>query len=114
MRGRMTHRAVLERNTATTADAWGQPPEPSFTAQEEGRPLACYAWSKSRKVVADGEKVVTVQDLRAIFPRGADVQEGDRLQSVTDRRRSVVFPGPLTVRTVVAKATHQEATLERV
>ena len=111
MRGRMTHRAVLERNTTDTSDGWGQPGEPSWSVQAT---LACYAWSRSRKVVADGEKVVTVQDLRAIFAVDADVREQDRLQSITDRRSSTIFPGPLTVRTVVPKPTHQEAVLERV
>lgn len=110
-RGRMTHRARLERDTAASTGAWGQPAAPDWNFREE---LPCYGWSRSRQVVADGEKVVTVQEMRAIFPTDADIVEGDRLQEITDRRGTVVFPGPLMVRTAQAKPGHVEFMLERV
>lgn len=107
----MTHRATIERDTSSGSDAFGAPVAPEWTSQGEA---ACYVWSRTRRPVVDGEKVVTVQDLRAAFPRATDIAEGDRLQSVQDRIGTTLFPGPLTVRTVEHKPSHQEVALERV
>ncbi len=89
----MTHRAVITRNTVATTDAWNRPDPPTFTALKT---VACRAWVKTKKEVRDDGKEVVVSDHRAIFPRDADIQTGDRV-SITDRRGAVIFVGPMAV-----------------
>ena len=86
-RGAMTHRAVITRSTSATTDAWNRPSPPIFTALKT---IACRAWVKTKKEVHDDGKEVVISDHRAIFPRDADIQTGDRV-SITDRRGSTIF-----------------------
>ena len=95
-RGAMTHRAVITRNTAATTDAWNRPDPPTFTALGT---VACRAWVKTKKEVRDDGKEIVISDHRAIFPRDADIQTGDRI-SITDRRGAVIFDGPMAVATI--------------
>lgn len=106
----MVHRASLQRNTTTDTDRFGQPAAPSWSTVET---VACRAWNTRRDAVRDGAKVVTVQSLRAAFPSSADVREGDRLASITDRRGTVLHAGPLQVEQIVWQPTHLEVHLER-
>lgn len=106
----MVHRASLQRNMTTGTDRLGQPAAPSWSTVEE---LACRAWNRRREAVRDGEKVVTVQSLRAAFPKDADIREGDRLASITNRRGTVLYAGPLQVEEIVWQPTHLECHLER-
>ena len=109
----LTHRAAVERNTASGTNAWGQPAVPVFTARAT---LACRAWSKTRKEVRDDGLEVLIEDIRALFADGADIQTGDRISSITDRRAGVVFSGPLAVQAISRRgqnARHREAVLTR-
>ena len=106
----MVHRAQVERNTTTAQDRFGQPAAPTWTAQET---LPCRGWTTRRQAVRDGQKSVVLHDLKAAFPLSADVREGDRLTSITDRLGAVVYAGPLMVEEIVRRSTHREVRLER-
>ncbi len=97
----MTHRAVITRDTVATTDAWNRPSPPTFTAHKT---IACRAWSKSRKEVRDDGKEVLVEDLRALFPKDADIQTGDRV-TVNDRLGNLIFDS-LAVLTVSRKGAN--------
>ncbi len=107
----MTHRAVIQRDTGATTDAWNRPSPPTFGAHLT---IACRAWSKSRKEVRDDGKEVVVEDLRALFPKDADIQTGDRV-TVNDRRGTLIFDSlaVLTVSRKGANVRHREVVFER-
>lgn len=108
----MTHRAVIQRNTATGTDAWNRPSPPTFTPQLKA--TACRAWSKSRKEVRDDGKEILIDDIRAMFPRDADIQTGDRV-TINDRLGVLIFDSlaVLTVSRKGANVRHREVIFER-
>lgn len=111
--GRLTMRAAIERDTATAKDAWGNPVEPIFAST--GDPLPCFVWSISARQVMDGGKTAEIENLRAMFALNADVQPGDEIAQVTDRRGTVLLPGRLRVEAPVQrKHSHLEAGLRRI
>lgn len=111
--GRLTMRAAVERNQATGTDSWNNPVPADF--QSIGDPLPCFVWSKDTNKVADGGKVVLIEDMRAMFALGADIQANDEIASVTDRKGTEIIPGRLKVEgEVQRKHTHLECALERV
>ena len=110
--GRLTMRALIERDTATAKDAWGNPVEPVFAST--GDPVACFAWSTSAKQSIDGNRTAEIETFRALFALGADVQPGDVVASITDRRGVEIIPGRLLVEPPVQrKHTHLEASMRR-
>jgi len=110
-RGAMTHRAVITRNIEAATDAWNRPDPPTFTALET---IACRAWSKTRKHVNDDGKEVLIEDIRALFPKDADIQTGDRV-TINDRLGVLIFDSlaVLTVRRKGANVRHREVLFER-
>lgn len=109
---RLTHRATIERNTATGTDTWGQPVAPVFTALGV---LPCFAWSRVSREITDGDKTGLVEDLRALFALSSDIREGDEIASITDRAGRVIIPGRLRIEGPVQhKHTHKEAALRRI
>lgn len=111
--GRLTMRAVLERNIAAGEDGWGQPVPPDF--QPVGDPLACFVWSKTSRELVDGQKTAMVEDMRAIFALGADVRDADEIASVTNRRGEEIIPGRLKIDgPAQRKHTHIEVALKRI
>ncbi len=108
----MTHRAVVSRDTSAGVDDWNRPVPPGFAVQANKIP--CRAWSKSRKEVRDDGKEVLIEDLRALFPKDADIQTGDRV-TVNDRLGNLIFDS-LAVQTVSRKGAnvrHREVVFER-
>lgn len=108
----MTHRAVVSRDTSGGVDDWNRPVPPAFTVQANAIP--CRAWSKSRKEVRDDGKEVLIEDLRALFPKDADIQTGDRV-TVNDRLGNLIFDS-LAVQTVSRKGAnvrHRQVVFER-
>src|SRR3546814_5932327 len=79
-RARMTMRAVIERNTESGTDEYSHPLPPVFATLHAALP--CWVWSTSRRTVVDGDKTAIVEDVRALFPRAADVAEGDQVASI--------------------------------
>ncbi len=110
--GRLTMRAVVQRNTATGKDAWGQPVAPVWATIGTVR---CFAWSNQSRELVDGDKTAMIEDLRIMVPLGADLAEHDELTAITDRQGNVLIPGRLRVEgPVQRKHTHGEAALKRV
>lgn len=108
----MTHRAVVSRDTSDSTDDWNRPIPPTFTVQPDD--IACRAWSKSRKEVRDDGKEVLIEDIRALFPKGADIQTGVRV-TINDRLGAPIFDS-LAVQTVSrrgANVRHREVVFER-
>lgn len=111
--GRLTMRAQVERDQTTATDGWGHRGAPDF--QPVGDPLPCFVWSNSSREVVDGNKSAAIEDLRGLFALGADLEAGDELASVTDRRGAVQHYGRLKVEGPVQfKHTHLEAALRRI
>ena len=111
-RGRMTMRAVVERNTASGDDAHGHPVKPGFTAHLASQP--CWVWSKQRREIIDGSKIAIVGDLRALFPLGADVLAGDEIARIDNRRGDQLLAGRFKIETTQRVHDHIAAALERV
>lgn len=110
--GRLTMRAVVQRNTATGKDAWGQPVAPVW---ETVATLRCFAWSNASRELVDGDKTAMIEDMRIMVGLGADLREDDELVAITDRLGAVLIPGRLKVEgPVQRKHTHQEAALKRI
>ena len=104
-------RAEVERNTAPGDDAWGNPVAPVFTAVAT---LPCFVWSRARREVVDGKKTAIIEDLRAMFPLGADIAERDEIARVTDRIGTEILAGRFRIEAIQRKHRHLEAALERV
>lgn len=112
-RARMTMRAAIERDTAAGTDPWGNPVAPVFASI--GAPVPCFVWSTAARQAIGGGKVALVEDLRAMFPLGADVRAGDEIARVTDRRGVTLIAGRLRIDAEPQrKHRHVEAALERV
>ena len=110
--GRLTMRAVVQRNTAVGTDAWGQPVAATWSTVAT---LKCFAWSNQSRELVDGDKSAMVEDMRIMVAIGADLREDDELTAITDRSGTVLIPGRLKVDgPVQRKHTHQEAALKRV
>ena len=108
-RGKMTMRAAVERDTSTGTDDFGNPDKPNFTTLAT---VPCWAWSSTDREVVDGGKSASIESFRAMFPKAADVKEGDRIAKITDRRDVTLFPGPFAIETMQFKHDHLEADLE--
>lgn len=105
-------RAVVERNTASGTDAWGNPAAPSFAALAT---YACFVWSSRAREIRDGDKTAEIEELRVMFPLGTDIQAGDEISSVQDRRGATLIAGRLRIEAPpVRKHRHIEAPLRRV
>lgn len=111
--GRLTMRALVERNQAVATDTWGQPGAPDF--QSIGAPVPCFVWSEFSRELVDGQKTAMIEDMRAMFALDADVREDDEISSVTYRSGVEITPGRLKVEgPVQRKHTHLEAALRRI
>lgn len=105
-------RAVMQRNSATGTDARGHSVPKAWAANGT---LRCFVWSNASREAVDGAKTAMVEDMRGLFALGADIDEGDRIASVTDVKGNVLIPGPMEVDgPVQRKHTHLEAALKRV
>lgn len=96
-RSNMTMRATVTRDVLVTSDTWGGEDAPAFV---EVGVVPCRAWSKRTRgsdgrVDNQGEPGI-IEDMRAMVPAGADVEENDRLV-IHDRMGRVVFGGPVAV-----------------
>lgn len=112
MRGRMTMRAAVERNTETGKDPHGNPLPPVFAAHAT---LPCFIWSNRSHQAYPGDRTAMVEDLRGGFPLDADLAEGDEIASVTNRKGTEIIPGRLRIDAPPQrKHRHIEAALKRV
>lgn len=97
---------------AAGADDWGGSPEPDWKPHLVDLP--CRVWFQSGREVTSPDKTAVIEDRKAILPVDADVTEGDRLRSVTDRRGREIQPGPMRIESVGRKDDHLLLALEAV
>lgn len=90
----MRHRAAIERNTQSGTDPHGNPLPPVWQALAT---LPCFVWSKQARQAFPGDRTALVEDLRAMFPLGSALRQGDRVSSVTDRSGAEIVAGPLRI-----------------
>lgn len=110
--GRLTMRALVERNQATGKDGWGNPVAPDFQPLST---LKCFVWSKASRELVDGNKTAMIEDMRALFALSADIREDDEISAITDARGATIIAGRLRVEgPVQRKHTHLEAALKRI
>lgn len=108
-RSRMTMRAFIERDGESDLDADRNPVAPIFATLATA---PCYAWTKVRKEVVDGDKTIVFDDLRMMVPLSQDVTEADQVLKIEDRSGTTLFPGPMRIESVQRMPTHQEVMLE--
>jgi hypothetical protein len=89
-RGRMTMRAVVKRATDEGDDAWGQEAKANQAWPEVDPAMPCFAWIARRENINDDGVKVYTAEFRAVFPPGADIQEGDQVQEIRNRRGDLV------------------------
>ena len=106
----MTMRAKLERNTTTATDDFNNPAAPSWSTLAT---VACWAWTRSRNEIIDGDKTIVVEDMRAMLPSGTDVTERDRVAQIEDRQGTVLFQGPYGIEAVTRREGHLAIMLHR-
>ena len=111
VRGRLSMRALVERDTSSGTDAHGLPVKPVFTVLGT---IPCWVYSRQRREVVDGDKSALVEDLRAIFALAADIKEGDEISDVQDRLGVSTLSGRFQVEAIQRKHIHLEAGLLRV
>jgi hypothetical protein len=95
-RAAMTMRATISRDTESTDNDWGTPATPSFT---EVGVIPCRAWSVRKEDKSDSSKGAFIEQILAMVPKGADVEERDQVTNIRDRSGEVQFAGPLYVAT---------------
>lgn len=108
---RLKHVANVEkRDTQSTGD-WNQPEAAAFTP-DGTRP--CTAWTASRTVSRDDNRVMIVEETRAIFMPDVALSEGDKITSI-EKGGTTLYDGPFMVRTLMpVNGHHVEAQLERI
>lgn len=110
-RNQMTYRATVQRDAAAGTDDWGQAVQPDY--QPHGT-FDCRVWSRQRRELVGDDRTAVVEDLRAMFPLGSDLQNRDRITALADRRGDTVLPGAFLIGPLQLKGDHIEAALERV
>lgn len=98
---RMVMRAEVLRNGAA-ANSYGGRGKPEWNVVSDAAP--CYVWSRVRNRYQEGRVLAEVEELGVIFRREADIQEGDRVSNIKDRRDRVLFAGPFEVLTGTEKS----------
>jgi head-tail adaptor len=113
-RGRMRHRATVERATATPDGGGGE----TLGWNTHIASLPCWTWFDARREGAleetQGDKVTVLEDRRMIVPLGTDITEKDRIAVVKDRRGATLFAGPMRIESVGRRDDHMELYLSEV
>lgn len=103
----MNQRAVVERSSSTSDTGGG------FTKEwTTVNTIRCRVWSVSAiEIIASG-RPESINTRIVLTPRNADVKVGDRLVSITDRKGTVLFSGPLMVNAINEKPDHLQLTTQ--
>lgn len=108
-RGKMTMRGTLQRDEQADTDGYGLPDAPDWS---EGTEVSCWLYSKRSRMFIDGNKTVTVEQLRMMVPNGTDVEVGDRFSEVLDQQGEIYHSTPLLVETIQRYHGHIELGLK--
>ncbi len=112
----MTMRASRRRNI-TANDDYGAPGAPSST-WEIVESIPCLVYVNAKREFEAGVKVGVVEEIKGIFRFDADIERGDQIYELKDRRSRTVLDGILDVdavtpRTIEDCPSHREAILRR-
>ncbi len=106
------HRAVLQTDdNEGSKDAFGHPKQPDWLKEPVRVP--CFAWSTQKRHVADGDKIVVVEDVRAKFSVNASISIGQRILKIEKKNQTLLIDGPLKIETIQHKHNHIEAALSK-
>ena len=111
-RSMMTMRALVVRNMQADRDTFNQKAQPDW--QPVGPEIPCFVWAGpvgGKHAVASGELVMIIDMPGAVFPKSANVCNGDRLKEVRDRLGQMLFED-LVVESIFPRRTHKEARLK--
>lgn len=108
-RGKMTMRGTLQRDQQANTDGYNLPLAPIWST---GTSISCWLYTRRSVRTVDGDKSVTVEDLRMMVPNGTDVQVGDRFTQVVDQQGTVIHSTPLLVETLQRYRYHIELGLK--
>ncbi|KKN39097.1 hypothetical protein LCGC14_0746930 [marine sediment metagenome] len=115
-RARMINRAVLERNSTSTSNAYGHKEAPSFSTL--GDPIPCRIWTRARgdnrREINDTRKFAMEEKLFCSMPVGTDVTELDQVTEIQDRLGVVLYPGPFRIDTLRFRNTHLTLELRKI
>jgi hypothetical protein len=107
------HRADVDRNVETGLDP-GRNPLPAVL-ERNVTDLPCTYWTTAERRIEGPEFHAVVEDARMIVQRTADIEVGDVIVAVRDRRGRVLSSGRLRVQKDLLMApTHREIVLELV
>lgn len=108
----MTHRALIERNSAAELGTAGEELPAVWATLHAALPCFLYT-PRGREVVATTGVVVTESPM-LLAPWGTDVTESDRINGVNDRQGNVYRAGIFRIASVVEVHDHLELQLEAV
>ena len=101
LRGMFRYRVNTQRGSSSGEDNFGNPLPPDYQPYFSDMPAA--VWSKSINDISDDGKVAVQQLIQAMVAQTADVIEGDRVSSITDRLGKTIWEGPLDIIAVEEK-----------
>ena len=107
----MKMRCTVQRNTQTSADAYGHLEPATWT--DHITEQRCWLYTRRGRDVIDGRVTAEVQELRAFVPLGTDIGTADRITSLEQDGTSI-NDRTFAVQSVERKPTHIELTLEAV
>ena len=115
----MTMRCTVERVEKTERVSAGGQPIVTETPQTVATDMPCYAWAISERFITADARVMTVAVHKMLAPNwlepdplGRDLQEGDRVLNIRDKRGNVIVPNRLLITSVIRREDHSELTLE--
>lgn len=111
-RARLTQRALVERLTSPGVSDYNVARKPSWAPHLNAMP--CWLYMTAERETVSATATVVTTDLKLMAPLSADVTEQDRINTVVDRRGSVIESGILAIEAVLRKRTHLELSLSRV
>ena len=113
---RMTHRALVERDTAATRDGYGSKSKPAYASHIAA--LRCFFYrERGAGSSVESERTrgtVLIDNLRIMVPLGTDITEADRVNGITEVDGTVVESGFMAVTAVTNAHDHLEVRLEKV
>ncbi len=121
VRRRMTHRAVVERDTTVARDALGGKQKPVWASHIASQ--VCFFYREGRKDSMEAVRTrgtILHDRLRLLVPLRdsagvlTDITEKDRINGVTGRDGTVIEAGYMTITAVTNAHTHLELRVEKV
>lgn len=95
-RARMTMRAIVQYNTASATDDFGQPVEATWaTTSDSAAP--CWAWHKMIREVEGPDKLINIQTVRMMARSENGITLDHRILRIEDRLGKILFLGPFKV-----------------